>query len=122
MLRLSFSLAVACALASPVSAQLDGFEQPPINYKTAPAENVVTALQKRIDAGRAKLKFTEDLGYLPAILKELNVPPSSQILVFSKTSFQRERSIRHSDFWPRGRTRPPWSSRRAGSRCFLSCS
>ena len=91
MLRLSFSLAVACALASPVSAQLDGFEQPPINYKTAPAENVVTALQKRIDAGRAKLKFTEDLGYLPAILKELNVPPSSQILVFSKTSFQRER-------------------------------
>src|SRR5262249_27414426 len=27
----------------------------------------------------------------PAILKELNVPPSSQVLVFSKTSFQRER-------------------------------
>ena len=91
MLRISFSLVVACVVASPVGAQIDGLEREPINYKTTPAENVVTALQKRIDAGRAKLKFTEDLGYLPAVLKELNVPPSSQILVFSKTSFQRDR-------------------------------
>jgi hypothetical protein len=38
-----------------------------------------------------KLKFADDHGYLPALLKELNVPQSSQVLVFSKTSFQRER-------------------------------
>lgn len=90
MVRLSLSLVAAC-FASPAFAQIDGIDQPPINYKTAPADNVVTALQTRINSGRVKLKFVDDHGYLPAILKELNVPPSSQLLVFSKTSFQRER-------------------------------
>jgi hypothetical protein len=91
MIRLTFSFAALCVIASPVVAQIDGFEKPPINYKTAQADNVVTELQKRLDAGQAKLKFADDHGYLPALLKELNVPLSSQVLVFSKTSFQRER-------------------------------
>jgi hypothetical protein len=91
MIRLSLSFIVACLSVSPVAAQLDGIERPPINYKTAQAENVVTVLQKKIDAGQVKIKFTDDHGYLPAVLKELNVPQSSQVLVFSKTSFQRER-------------------------------
>src|SRR6185436_3336105 len=30
-------------------------------------------------------------GYLPSLLSQLNIPQSSQVLVFSKTSFQRER-------------------------------
>ena len=89
MIRLSSILLLF--LASPAFAQIDGIERAPINYKSAPAENVVTALQERIDAGRAKLKFVDDHGYLPALLKELNVPQSSQVLVFSKTSFQRDR-------------------------------
>lgn len=91
MLRLSFSLVAACLAASPGFAQIDGFEREPINYKFAEADNVVSALQNRVNAGQAKLKFVDDHGYLPAILKELNVPQSSQVLVFSKTSFQRER-------------------------------
>jgi hypothetical protein len=91
MLRLSFSLLVACLSASPCFAQIDSFDREPINYKFAEADNVVTALQKRVNAGQAKLKFVDDHGYLPSILKELNVPQSSQVLVFSKTSFQRER-------------------------------
>ncbi len=91
MLRLTFALFVACAGVSPAFAQLDGLEREPINYKFAQAENVVTALQKRINSGQAKLKHTDDHGYLSAILKELDVPRSSQVLVFSKTSFQRER-------------------------------
>lgn len=91
MLRYPFALVVACVGAAPAVAQIDGIERAPINYKTALAENVITALQKRITAGQVKLTFAEDHGYLPAVLKELNVPRSSQILVFSKTSFQRER-------------------------------
>jgi hypothetical protein len=91
MLRLTLSLVVACVVVSPVVAQIDGIEGEPINYKFAQAENVVSALQKKISAGQTKLKFVDDHGYLPAILKELNVSKSSQILVFSKTSFQRER-------------------------------
>src|SRR5947209_11611205 len=35
-----------------------------------------------------KLEYTENWGYLPSVLKELNVPISSQTLVFSKSSFQ----------------------------------
>jgi len=55
--------------------------------KTAPSDPVAR-LQKRIDSGEVELKSESKLGYLPAILRELNVPISSQSLVFSKTSFQ----------------------------------
>ena len=91
MIRLAFSFVVACVSAAPAFAQIDGIEREPINYKTAQAENAVTALQKRIRDGKTKLKFVDDHGYLPALLKELNVSPASQVLVFSKTSFQRDR-------------------------------
>ncbi len=91
MLRFSLSLTAACFVVSPCIAQVDSFEREPINYKFAEADNVITAFQKRINAGQTKLKFEEDHGYLPSLLKELNVPLSSQVLVFSKTSFQRER-------------------------------
>jgi hypothetical protein len=74
-----------------VPALADDFDRPPINYSTSKPANVVTKLQKRIDAGEVKLSFTDDHGYLPAVLKELNVPVSSQMLVFSKTSLQRDR-------------------------------
>lgn len=91
MPRFTFAVVVACVGVSPVFAQLDGIEREPINYKTAQAENVVVELQKKVAAGKVKLAFADDHGYLPAVLKELGVSRSSQILVFSKTSFQRER-------------------------------
>jgi hypothetical protein len=90
MFRLASPMVMLFA-ASPVFAQIDALERAPINYKTAPADNVITALQKRIDEGKVRLPFVDDHGYLPAVLKELNIPQSSQVLVFSKTSFQRER-------------------------------
>jgi hypothetical protein len=55
--------------------------------KTAPTDPVAT-LQRRIDSGEITLESDARLGYLPAILRALNVPTSSQSLVFSKTSFQ----------------------------------
>ena len=91
MPRLWLSFVTACVVASHAGAQPDDLNNPPISYKTAQTDNVVSDLQKRIRAGQAKLKFVDDHGYLPSILKELNVPLSSQVLVFSKTSFQRER-------------------------------
>lgn len=91
MPRFSPALAALAVAAAPAAAQIDGLDRDPINYATAAADNPVTALQRRIDRGEAKLKFVDDHGYLPAVLKELGVPPSSQVLVFSKTSFQRER-------------------------------
>jgi hypothetical protein len=66
-------------------------EAPPIQYSTAPADNPVSRLQRRLDAGECSLSYDKRFGYLLALLRELHVPRSSQMLVFSKTSFQRHR-------------------------------
>src|SRR5947207_470667 len=85
-------LAALLALAALLpAARGDEFEGPPINYATAPADNVVSRLQQRLDAGRVKLTREDHFGYLRSVLKELRVPESSQTLVFSKTSLQRQR-------------------------------
>jgi len=55
--------------------------------KTAPTDPVAK-LQGRIDSGEVTLESDSRLGYLPAILRALDIPVSSQSLVFSKTSFQ----------------------------------
>ena len=48
-------------------------------------------LQKQIDDGKVKLEFDDEHGYLESTLKALGVNASSQMLVFSQTSFQRRR-------------------------------
>jgi hypothetical protein len=63
----------------------------PINYTNAKANNAVSCLQERIATAKAKLVFHDKFGFLPAILGELGVPRSSQMLVFSKTSLQHYR-------------------------------
>jgi hypothetical protein len=62
-----------------------------IQYNTAPVTDRVAELQRQLRDGKAKLGFDEQHGYLKAVLKALNVPVSSQVLVFSKTSFQAPR-------------------------------
>src|SRR5262245_2058059 len=83
----AFLIALGCT--APVRA--DDFDRPPINYSTARPDNLVTRLQKQVDAGQVKLPFTDEFGYLPAVLKEFKIPTSSQMLVFTKTSLQRDR-------------------------------
>jgi hypothetical protein len=67
------------------------FERAPINYLTATTTDPVARLQERVQRGQASLSFEDRRGYLPAVLKALEIPVSSQVLVFSKTSFQRTR-------------------------------
>jgi hypothetical protein len=67
------------------------FDEETINYSKATDESPVSRLQKRLDRGEAKLAFDEQLGYLPSVLAALGIRTNSQMLVFSKTSFQRER-------------------------------
>jgi hypothetical protein len=85
---LGVALCLGVALAA-VAA--DDFEREPIRYRAATPENVVSRLQQRLDAGKSKLAFDKDVGYLRSVLRELKVPVSSQMLVFSKTSLQRHR-------------------------------
>lgn len=84
-------LVVVTLLGLGAIAAADDFDRPPINYSTGKADNAVTRLQARLDRGEARLPFADEFGYLPAVLKELKVPTSSQMLVFSKTSLQRDR-------------------------------
>ena len=59
-----------------------------IQYTRGPVDDPVARLQQRIDKGQVKLQYDDEFGYLRSVLKELNVSTSSQVLVFSKTSFQ----------------------------------
>jgi len=78
-------------IASPLMAQRDDYSGPPINYKTARVNDPVARLSRKVETGKTELKFDDVYGYLKAVLKELDVPESSQTLVFSKTSMQRSR-------------------------------
>ena len=69
------------------SAQED-INQPPINYKSTAPKDLVARLQKQLDAGEVKLVWDEQYGWLPSLLDLLEIPSSSQTLVFSKTSLQ----------------------------------
>jgi len=67
------------------------FDEDTIKYSRSTPTGPVAKLQERLDRGETKLKFDPRRGYLPALLEELRVPAESQMLVFSKTSLQRER-------------------------------
>ena len=98
MLPAILLLAAACAFA-----QLDGsyilpLEDRSIEYSTRPLADPVTLLQERLTRGESKLEYHPDYGYLPSVLGNLQVLPASQVLVFSKTSFQ---AVRISPHMPR---------------------
>jgi len=51
-------------------------------------KNSAADLAQQIQTGKIVLNYDETHGYLRSLLKQLNVPISSQTLVFSKSSFQ----------------------------------
>jgi hypothetical protein len=85
--------AVVTGLAALAAVRAAGqdIERAPINYSTATPRNAVKRLEERLAAGKTKLDFEPEHGYLRSLLRVLEIPESSQVLVFSKTSFQRER-------------------------------
>ena len=91
---LKFGLIVAALFAgfshgflSQSSFVLSGDDEP-IRYDAPPFKDPVAQLQQRMDQGQTRLEYSVPGGYLLSVLKQLNVQPSSQTLVFSKTSFQ----------------------------------
>src|SRR5687768_3022196 len=81
---------VVGVLAVSARAQDALYERPPINYLSASVRDPVAKLAERIASGKVKLAYDEKTGYLPALLEVLEIPVSSQVLVFSKTSMQRD--------------------------------
>lgn len=74
----------------PASQAADDFERDPIRYSDSTPENDISRLQARLDSGKVTLRH-DARGYLESVLTELHIPISSQTLVFSKTSLQRQR-------------------------------
>ncbi len=72
------------------TAQPD-YERLPVSYsKSKPSDRVQTLIEL-LHRGAAELTWDPDRGWLPSLLKLLEVPRSSQLLVFSKTSMQFRR-------------------------------
>ena len=84
-------LTAASALADLSGSYVVPLDDPAIEYATRPVSDPVSMLQQRLEKGEAKLEFNPVFGYLPSVLRNLNTPISSQMLVFSKTSFQAPR-------------------------------
>jgi hypothetical protein len=63
-------------------------DDPAIQYGDLPVNDPIARLSKKIESGKVKLEYTPGTGYLPSLLKNLNINVDSQVLVFSKTSFQ----------------------------------
>ena len=68
----------------------------PISYDETENTGPVTDLIRKIEKGEVNVKYNENWGWLPALLRELGVPPSSQMLLFSKTSLQRNHISPHN--------------------------
>lgn len=89
--RTYFSLLAGSLLvAGRLAAATEMFEQPPMNYSTTRPTDAVTRLQARLSSGAARLGGHER-GLVLELLRDLNIPVESQVLVFSKTSLQRQR-------------------------------
>jgi hypothetical protein len=63
-------------------------EYPVMRYANRSPTDRVAELQRMIAEGRAELRFEAGRGYLASLLASLDVPASSQMLVFSGTSLQ----------------------------------
>ena len=82
-------LAYGLLISMPLCANgQTNFQRPPIDYYTAKVNDAVTQLYQEIQSGRRSLTWDEKTGWLKSLLNELDVPTSSQTLVFSKTSLQ----------------------------------
>ncbi len=86
---------VACFVPGPLLAQGMGESSAGIgaallheDAAEADLMDPVAELMLRLEAGETELPRDPDWGYLPAVLEALDIPLSSQSLVFSRTSLQ----------------------------------
>ncbi|MGH9613467.1 MAG: hypothetical protein ACRD4P_10340, partial [Bryobacteraceae bacterium] len=88
---LAILVPAAVAVAGLSSSDMISLDDNAIQYASGPVDDAVNALQQSMDKGETKLKYEGKLGYLQSVLEALNVSSTSQVLVFSKTSFQAPR-------------------------------
>ena len=88
-IAIAFGAAGAAAMGQLTERPLvQALAHPAIAYATRPTADPVVELNRRIDAGDARIAFDADTGYLRSVLDALHVPIASQMLVMSKTGVQ----------------------------------
>ena len=90
--RLVIAIAVWLASVAAVTAQLQHptllRNHPAIRYDSTAGRDAIAQLNEKLKSGEVMLERKGPSGYLQSVLGALHVPAESQILVFSKTSFQ----------------------------------
>jgi hypothetical protein len=66
----------------------DGASHPAIGYGLRPADDAVARLDGALQSGEVRLEYDSRSGYLPALLRALDVNTDTQLAVFSRTSLQ----------------------------------
>jgi hypothetical protein len=82
---------VGAALAAGFTVLLGSIPAAGQSPRPLPGKDPVALLQEQIQGRQVKLDYQKnDLGFLPSLLKHLDVNVDSQMLVFSKTSFHAD--------------------------------
>lgn len=82
---LALTVIAACVVTAGLASRATGQD------RQAQAPDPIAALAADLAAGKQTLRFYgPDKGYAPSLLQRLGVAEDSQVLVFSKTSFQAE--------------------------------
>jgi len=82
---------LGAALAASFTVLLGSIPAAGQSPRPVPGKDPVALLQEQIQGRQVKLDYLKnDLGFLPSLLKHLDVNVDSQMLVFSKTSFHAD--------------------------------
>ncbi len=90
-----------CVLAptfwAPAATPVGSFADEPHHYWTEPQDDPFTIFTRQVEAGQVKLDSSgSETQFMSALLKQLDIPVSSQLWVFSGTSLQSGRiSVRN---------------------------
>lgn len=80
--------AVFFVQANKLSGAAPEYEQEPIRYSSTTADDRVAELKKAVEGAGKNIELHSQRGYLDALLRELEIPTSSQVMVFTKASMQ----------------------------------
>lgn len=83
-----FALVVFAADGPAAELTYSDIDLPPHNYKTRPLNDPITKLIPKLESGEIKIDRSSELAFLRGLLNILEIPVSSQTLVFSTTSLQ----------------------------------
>lgn len=81
-------LGLAGAAAASEAPTYQDFDQPPHNYWDRPLRDPFTLAKPDFESGARSLDRSSEKAFLQSLLKSLEIPASSQMLLFSTTSLQ----------------------------------